>query len=73
MDIFDGHRFTIITTDPNSLVLETTHDRMPALATEPEAMLWMDRSYKTADVRDLLRTADEDYLARKEVATMGEI
>lgn len=62
---------TIITVEANPTVSACGHNRMPALLSGDEPMIWLSRDYETADVRDLLAPADDDFLASREVANMG--
>jgi putative SOS response-associated peptidase YedK len=61
--LWQGGRFTVLTTTPNALVAEV-HDRMPALLTDEEAAAWL-----TAPSARLLHPAAEDMLAARPVSS----
>ena len=49
------HSFTVITTPPNKM-METLHDRMPAILTKEEEPIWLDESLSPKEALDLLES-----------------
>jgi putative SOS response-associated peptidase YedK len=48
---------TVITTEPNELIAELPHHRMPAILAPSEWATWLDPSTPVADLQALLRPA----------------
>lgn len=53
---------TVITTEPNELIAELPHHRMPAVLGPSERTAWLDPATPGADLRALLRPAPSEWM-----------
>jgi putative SOS response-associated peptidase YedK len=53
---------TVITTEPNELVAELPHHRMPAILAPSEWTSWLDSATSVADLQALLRPAPSEWM-----------
>ncbi len=53
---------TVITTEPNELVAELPHHRMPAILSPIEWTIWLDPKTQSADLQALLRPAPPEWM-----------
>lgn len=53
---------TVITTEPNELIAELPHHRMPAILPPSEWGTWLDPKMQMADLQALLRTAPSEWM-----------
>lgn len=53
---------TVITTEPNGLIAELPHHRMPAILAPSEWSAWLDPATPVADLQTLLRPAPSEWM-----------
>lgn len=53
---------TVVTTDPNELIAELPHHRMPAILAPTEWATWLDPAAPAADLQALLRPAPSEWM-----------
>ncbi|MBK9736075.1 MAG: SOS response-associated peptidase [Saprospiraceae bacterium] len=71
-DPFDGehlYSFTLITMEPNKL-METIHDRMPAILLKENEKLWLDETLSPKESLQLLIPYPSEYMEAYQVSTM---
>jgi putative SOS response-associated peptidase YedK len=56
---------TVITTEPNELIAELPHHRMPAILAVADCMAWLDPETPTAILQNLLRPCPSEWLQAK--------
>lgn len=61
----DHDTATVITTEPNELIPELPHHRMPAILAPSEWATWLDMATSVADLQALLRPAPSEWLGVK--------
>lgn len=58
--ISDYHMTTVVAVEPNELIAELPHHRMPALLAPSEWAAWLDPATPVADLQVLLRPAPSE-------------
>jgi putative SOS response-associated peptidase YedK len=56
---------TVITVEPNDLIAELPHHRMPAILAPSEWSIWLDPTVSKEDLQGLLRTTPSEWLQAK--------
>jgi putative SOS response-associated peptidase YedK len=60
--ISDYHMTTVVAVEPNELIAELPHHRMPAILAPSEWATWLDPTTPVADLQALLRPAPSELM-----------
>jgi putative SOS response-associated peptidase YedK len=62
---------TVITVEPNELIAELPHRRMPAILPPSEWSIWLDPTASKEDLQGLLRTTPSEWLEAQPYGPQG--
>ena len=62
---------TVITVEPNELIAELPHHRMPAILSPADWSIWLDPTASKEDLQGLLRTTPSDWLEARAGGPQG--